>query len=106
MESLVEVKLGDGQQLPFADGVFDGGYAQHVTMNIADRARFFAEAYRVLRPGAFFAITDIIPSGPSDLNETHKRPFASGPVMVIELNTSKSSVSSGGPLVVIWVLLC
>ena len=34
MESLVEVKLGDGQQLPFADGVFDGGYAQHVTMNI------------------------------------------------------------------------
>jgi len=58
MESLVEVKLGDGQQLPFANGVFDGGYAQHVTMNIADRARFFAEAYRVLRPGAFFALTE------------------------------------------------
>jgi SAM-dependent methyltransferase len=58
MGELVEVKLGDGQQLPFADGVFDGGYAQHVTMNIADRARFFAEAYRVLRPGAFFAITE------------------------------------------------
>jgi SAM-dependent methyltransferase len=58
MEDLVEVKLGDGQQLPFADGVFDGGYAQHVTMNIADRARFFAEAYRVLRPGGFFALTE------------------------------------------------
>jgi len=58
MESLVEMKLGDGQQLPFADGVFDGGYAQHVTMNIADRARFFAEACRVLRPGAFFALTE------------------------------------------------
>ena len=58
MESLVEVKLGDGQQLPFADGAFDGGYAQHVTMNIPDRSRFFSEAYRVLRPGAFFAITE------------------------------------------------
>jgi ubiquinone/menaquinone biosynthesis C-methylase UbiE len=58
MESLVEVQLGDGQQLPFADGVFDGGYAQHVTMNIADRTRFFSEAYRVLRPGAFFALTE------------------------------------------------
>ena len=58
MESLVEVKLGDGQQLPFADAVFDGGYAQHVTMNVADRARFFGEAYRVLRPGAFFALTE------------------------------------------------
>jgi ubiquinone/menaquinone biosynthesis C-methylase UbiE len=58
MDGLVEVKLGDGQKLPFADGVFDGGYAQHVTMNIADRPRFFAEAYRVLRPGGFFAITE------------------------------------------------
>ena len=58
MQSLVEVKLGDGQQLPFADGVFDGGYAQHVTMNVADRTRFFAEAYRVLRPGAFLALTE------------------------------------------------
>jgi SAM-dependent methyltransferase len=58
LEGLVEVKLGDGQQLPFADELFDGGYAQHVTMNIADRPRFFAEAYRVLKPGAFFAITE------------------------------------------------
>jgi len=49
MEGLVDVKLGDGQELPFAGGVFDGGYSQHVTMNIADRARFFSEAYRVLR---------------------------------------------------------
>jgi len=58
MESLVEVKLGDGQQLPFADAVFDGGYAQHVTMNVAERARFFAEAFRVLRSGGFFALTE------------------------------------------------
>jgi len=58
MQSLVEVKLSDGQELPFGDGMFDGGYAQHVTMNIADRACFFAEAYRVLRPGAFFALTE------------------------------------------------
>jgi len=58
MQSLVDMKLGDGQQLPFADSVFDGAYAQHVTMNVADRARFFAEAYRVLRPGSFFALTE------------------------------------------------
>jgi SAM-dependent methyltransferase len=52
------VKLGVGQELPFAYQLFDGGYAQHVTMNIADRVRFFSEAYRVLRPGAFFALTE------------------------------------------------
>jgi hypothetical protein len=35
-----------------------GAYTQHVTMNVADRAGFFAEAFRVLRPGAFFALTE------------------------------------------------
>jgi SAM-dependent methyltransferase len=58
MQGHVEAKLGDGQQLPFGDGLFDGGYAQHVTMNVPDRARFFAQVYRVLKPGAFFAITE------------------------------------------------
>lgn len=58
MEESVEVRHGDGLQLPFEDAVFDGAYTQHVTMNVADRARFFAEAYRVLKPGAFFALTE------------------------------------------------
>ena len=58
MEGQVEVELGDGQHLPYSDAMFDGGYAQHVTMNIADRARFFGEAFRVLKPGAFFALTE------------------------------------------------
>lgn len=58
MEGQVEVALGDGQHLPYADAMFDGGYTQHVTMNIADRAQFFGEAFRVLKPGAFFALTE------------------------------------------------
>jgi SAM-dependent methyltransferase len=58
MEAQVEVELGDGQHLPYGDAMFDGGYTQHVTMNIADRARFFGEAFRVLKPGAFFALTE------------------------------------------------
>jgi SAM-dependent methyltransferase len=58
MEESVTVRHGDGLQLPFEDAVFDGAYTQHVTMNVADRARFFAEAWRVLKPGAFFALTE------------------------------------------------
>ncbi|HMA08035.1 MAG TPA: class I SAM-dependent methyltransferase, partial [Ramlibacter sp.] len=58
MEGQVRIELGDGQSLPYADASFDGGYSQHVTMNVADRARFVAEAYRVLKPGAFFAVTE------------------------------------------------
>lgn len=54
----VDIRLGDGHRLPFGDATFDGGYTQHVTMNVADRDQFFGEAYRVLKPGAFFALTE------------------------------------------------
>lgn len=58
MEQQVTMEHGDGQSLPYANAAFDGAYAQHVTMNVADRPRFFAEAFRVLKPGAFFALTE------------------------------------------------
>ncbi len=54
----VSIEPGDAHQLPYADGVFDGAYSQHVTMNISDRGQFFREAWRVLKPGAFFALTE------------------------------------------------
>lgn len=58
MEGQVKIGQGDGQRLPYPDSQFDGAYTQHVTMNVADRPRFFAEAYRVLKPRAFFALTE------------------------------------------------
>jgi SAM-dependent methyltransferase len=58
MEDRVTIEQGDGQRLPYPDAAFDGACTQHVTMNVADRSGFFAEAYRVLRPGGFFALTE------------------------------------------------
>jgi SAM-dependent methyltransferase len=58
MEDQVKIEYGDGQRLPYPDSIFDGGYTQHVTMNVADRPKFYAEACRVLKPGAFFALTE------------------------------------------------
>jgi len=58
MQRQVNIELGDGQRLPYADTSFDGAYTQHVTMNVSDRATFFSEAHRVLKPGAFFALTE------------------------------------------------
>jgi SAM-dependent methyltransferase len=54
----VELRVGDAQALPYDDETFDGGYAQHVTMNVPDRPAFFASAFRVLRPGGFLALTE------------------------------------------------
>ena len=58
MDASVKIELGDGQRLPYPDASFDGAITQHVTMNIADRAQFFGEAFRVLKPGAFLALTE------------------------------------------------
>ena len=44
--------------MPYDDASFDGAYARHVTMNMPDRPAFFAGAWRVIRPGGFFAVTE------------------------------------------------
>lgn len=46
--------------LPFADGAFDAAYTQHVAMNIAEKPQLYAEVARVLKPGARFAIYDLL----------------------------------------------
>lgn len=58
LQDQVTLDQGDAQHLPYADASFDGAYAQHVTMNVPDRSQFFAEALRVLKPGAWFALTE------------------------------------------------
>ncbi len=58
IQTQVKIELGDGQHLPYQAASFDGGYTQHVTMNVPDRPKFYAEAFRVLKPGAFFALSE------------------------------------------------
>jgi ubiquinone/menaquinone biosynthesis C-methylase UbiE len=47
----VEWRQADAMQLPFADASFDGLACQFGVMFFPDKARAFAEARRVLRPG-------------------------------------------------------
>jgi len=58
MEQDVVIELGDGHRLPYPDNMFDGAISQHVTMNVADRRQFFGEAWRVLKPGGFFTLSE------------------------------------------------
>lgn len=59
MADRVTIEHGSATDLPFADAAFDGAYSQNVVMNIEDKAAFFAEAFRVVKPGGFFAASEV-----------------------------------------------
>ena len=46
----VQFDTGNALDLPYSDGTFDVAWTQHVVMNIEDRATFYREAARVLKP--------------------------------------------------------
>lgn len=56
----ITLQQGSALAMPFQDETFDGGYMMHVGMNIEDKARLFAEICRVLRPGSFFGVYDVM----------------------------------------------
>lgn len=54
---------GNALDMPFPDACFDVVWTQHSSMNIADKARLYAEMHRVLRPVGRLAFHDIM-AGP------------------------------------------
>jgi SAM-dependent methyltransferase len=53
----ISIRQGDVTKLPFADASFDLVWCQNVTMNVEDKPRLFAEAYRVLRQGGRYTFS-------------------------------------------------
>ena len=68
LESRATFAEASAFDLPFASETFDGAYEIHVGMNIADKAGLFREVARVLKPGARFAIFDIVRTGDGPLS--------------------------------------
>ncbi len=61
----VELRCADATELPFADNHFDVVWTEHVQMNVEDKARFYGEISRVLKPGGRFLFHDLF-RGPGE----------------------------------------
>jgi SAM-dependent methyltransferase len=56
-----DVRLGDGQALPWGDAEFDAAFSMFGLMFFPERARGFAELYRVLKPGGRVVVSSWAP---------------------------------------------
>ena len=80
LKERVSLYQGSALSMPFDDEIFDGAIMLHVGMNIDDKAKLFTEVYRVLRPGSFFGVYDVMQVSEGEL--TYPVPWAT------ESNTS------------------
>jgi SAM-dependent methyltransferase len=63
LEGQVSFRHGDATAMPFPSDSFDVAWMQHSGMNVADKARLYAECRRVVRPGGRLALHEIF-AGP------------------------------------------
>jgi len=77
LDKAITVRQADVTDLPFADAAFDVVTSQHVQMNVADKARLYAEARRVLVTGGRLAIWDVTAGEPGPVD--YPLPWADQP---------------------------
>jgi cyclopropane fatty-acyl-phospholipid synthase-like methyltransferase len=59
LDERISVRQADVTDLPFDDNTFQVVVSQHVQMNVADKARLYGEAYRVLADEGRLALWDV-----------------------------------------------
>lgn len=67
LEGRVRFEAGSALAMPFDAATFDGAYSMFVTMNIGDKAGLYRELHRVLKPGGWFTLSEIVRGNDGDV---------------------------------------
>ena len=59
LDERITYEEGNALDMPFADQAFDGAYSMNVSMNIEDKDGLYREIHRVLKPGAWLALSEL-----------------------------------------------
>ena len=59
LDGLTEFRTANALDLPFDDSTFDLAWTQNVSMNIPDKAAFYAGIFRVLKPGGKLSSSEV-----------------------------------------------
>ncbi|MGD1240791.1 class I SAM-dependent methyltransferase [Mycobacterium seoulense] len=102
LDDRISVHQADVTELPFPDAVFDSAISQHVQMNVADKARLYSEARRVLKDGGLLALWDIAIGDGTPLD--YPLPWADHPSRshLVTPNELRATVESAGLAVEHW----
>lgn len=102
LDGYISVRQADVTNLPFASASFTVVLSQHVQMNVADKARLYGEARRVLRPRGRIAIWDIAAGTPGELD--FPLPWADQPTLshLERAEQLRATIESAGLTVTHW----
>lgn len=102
LDERISVRQADVTELPFPDGTFDVAISQHVQMNVADKARLYSEARRVLVDGGRLALWDITIGDRNELG--YPLPWADRPdrSRLVAPDELRATVESAGFAVEHW----
>ena len=96
LEDRVSIKRCDALAMPFGDAAFDGACSMNVSMNIADKRALYREIHRVLKPGAWLGLSEVVqgPGGEPDYPTPWARTAASSFLSTLA-ETRANLVASG-----------
>jgi len=102
LDDRISVRQADVTRLPFADATFRVAISQHVQMNVADKARMYSEARRVLVSGGRLALWDITAGAGGQLD--YPLPWADEPARshLVTAGRLRAAVEDAGFAVEHW----